>query len=186
MRSMPGHPSHDDTAMMQIDLKAAVLLFITLVLGVALGALGVGALSRQRAEQVQQLRRAPGFVSHMEDVIQPRDSMQRSKIEPILEATAARNDSILHGTNEQLHAALDTMRARLAPMLDANQRERLDQAATLAPPIRPAGDGEGRSDRGPPPPRGDGGPPPRRGPPPDGRGPPGSGPPRGAPPPGPL
>jgi len=172
---------------MQIDTKAAVMLFVTLVLGIALGALGVGALSRQRNEQVQQLRRAPGFVAHMEEVIQPRDSTQREKIKPILAATAARNDSILHGTNEQLRAALDSMRTRLAPMLDAPQQQRLEQAAKLAPPIRPGG-GEGRGDQGPPPGDGRGrrGPPPDgRGPPPDGRGPPGGGPPRGGPPPGP-
>jgi len=183
---------------MQIDTKAAVMLFVTLVLGIALGALGVGALSRQRNEQVQQLRHAPGFVAHMEEVIQPRDSAQREKLEPILAATAARNDTILRGTNEQLRAALDSMRAKLAPVLDAPQRERLDQAAKLAPPIRPAG--EGRGEQGPPrgegpppkggregrrgpPPDGRGPPPDGRGPPPDGRGPPGGGPPRGGPPP---
>ena len=89
---------------MQIDTKAAVMLFVTLVLGIALGALGAGALSRQRNEQVQQLRRAPGFVAHMEEVIQPRDSAQRAMIQPVLTATAARNDSILHGTTAQLRA----------------------------------------------------------------------------------
>lgn len=165
---------------MQIDAKAAVMLVITLALGIALGALGAGALSRQRNEQVQQLRHAPGFVAHMEEVIQPRDAAQRERIEPILTTTAARNDSILHGTNEQLRAALDSMRTRLAPMLDVSQQQRLEQAAKLAPPIRPTG--EGRGDQGPPPGDGRG----RRVPPPDGRGPPpGGGPPRGGPPPGP-
>jgi hypothetical protein len=142
--------------MIQMDVKAAIMLLVTLLLGVALGALGVGALSRQRVEEVRQLRRPPGFVAHMEEVIQPRDSAQRASIDPILAATAARNDSILHGTNEQLRAALDSMRARLAPLLDAAQRSRLDAEARLAPPVRGGGDGPG-------------GPEGRRGPPPDGR-----------------
>ena len=49
----------------------------------------------------------------------------------------------------QLHAALDSMRARLAPLLDADQRGRLENAARLAPPIRAGG--QGRGDRPPPP-----------------------------------
>lgn len=181
--------------MIQMDVKAAIMLLITLLLGIALGALGVGALSRQRNEQVQQLRRPLGFVAHMEEVIQPRDSTQRAKVDSVLALTAARNDSILQGANTQLRNALDSMRAHLDPMLSADQRSRLEKTAQLAPPLRPAG--EGRGDRPPPeagqpprdgqPPR-QGSPPPRdgqgrRGPPPDGRGPPGGGPPRGGPPP---
>jgi hypothetical protein len=166
--------------MMQIEIKAAAMLLVTLLLGVALGAVGAGALSRQRTEQVRELRRAPGFVAHMEEVIEPRDSTQRARIEPTLAATAAQNDSILQGANAQLHAAIDSMRARLAPVLDADQRGRLENAARTAPPLRAGGEGrgDGRGDR-PPPPRE--GPPPRGGPPPDGPPPDGR---RGAPPPG--
>ena len=155
--------------MIHLDVKAAVMLLITLLLGVALGALGVSALSRHRADEVQQLRRPPGFVAHMEEVIAPRDSVQRAKIKPILAATAARNEAILQQVNEQLHTALDSMRAQIDPLLDAAQRDRLERASKLAPPIRAGG--QGRDGRGPPP---DG-----RGPLPDRSGPP----PRGGPPP---
>ena len=55
--------------MIQMDTKAAVLLLVTLLLGIALGAVGAGAWSHQRTEQMQQLRRPPGFVAHMEEVI---------------------------------------------------------------------------------------------------------------------
>ena len=149
--------------MMQIDIKAAVMLLVTLLLGVALGALGVGALSRERNDQVRQLRRPNGFVAHMEEVIQPRDSMQRAAIATLLQETAARNDSILRGTNAQLRAALETMRTSLVPLLDSEQNARLAEAARLAPPI-----GGGQRGGGP---RGDG--PPRRGGPPPGEGRPG-------------
>lgn len=162
--------------MIQMDIKAAIMLLSTLLLGIALGALGAGALSRQRNEQVQQLRRPLGFVAHMEEVIQPRDSTQRAKVDSVLALTAARNDSILQGANTQLRSALDSMRAHLDPMLSADQRSRLEKTAQLAPPLRPAGEGRG------PPPDGRGPPPDGRGPPPDGRGPPGDRPPRGGPP----
>ena len=155
--------------MIQMDVKAAIMLLVTLLLGIALGAVGAGALSRQRNEQVQQLRRPLGFVAHMEEVIQPRDSTQRVKIDSLLSVTATRNDSILRGANDQLRRALDSMRAHLNPILSSDQRDRLEKTAPLAPPLRQGG--EGRGDRGPPP-DGRGPPPDGRGPPPDGRGPP--------------
>ena len=169
--------------MIQMDIKAAVMLLITLFLGVALGALGAGALSHQRTEQMRELRRPPGFVAHMDEVIAPRDSVQRVKVESILVFTAARNDSIRETANAQLRTALDSMRAHLAPILSADQRARLEQAASIAPPLRAAGAGPGDQppQEGPPPPRDGrpprrGGPPPDRGgPPPDGRGPGGPG-----------
>lgn len=171
--------------MIQMDVKAAIMLFVTLALGVALGALGAGALSRQRYAEVRDLRRPPGFVAHMEEVIGPRDSAQRAGVDRILAATAARNDTIVQGANEQLRAALDSMKTRLSPLLDANQRARLDEAARFAPPLRVGADGRGgpppggRRGGGPGGREGPGGPPPderRGGPPPDGRGP--GGPPR--------
>ena len=159
---------------MKIELKAALILIGTLLLGVLLGAVGTGALAHQRIERVQDLRRPGGFVAHMEDVIRPRDSAQHAAILPHLEATGHLNDSIIRGANDHLRAALDSMRARLAPLLDADQKRRLDEVGRLPAPFGPPG-------RGGPPPGGMGPPPdapPGGGPPPRG-GPPGGGPPPG-------
>ena len=157
--------------MIQIDVRAALILIVTLLLGVALGALGSAALVRHRNAEVRELRRPPGFVAHMEEIIQPRDAAQREQIRAALEATAQANDTIIRGANDRLRAALDSMRARLAPLLDNAQRARLDDFARIKPDFGPPGGGRGPRG-GPPPdgPPGDGrGPPPGRGP--DGRGP---------------
>ncbi|HEX3928928.1 MAG TPA: hypothetical protein VHW65_13105 [Gemmatimonadales bacterium] len=154
---------------MQIDTRAAVILLITLLLGIGLGAVGTGALARQRAAAVQQLRRPQGFVAHLDDVIGPRDDAQRAALAPVLEATAERNDDIIATANSQLRAALDSMRARLVPLLDRAQRARLDamDRAPFGPPPAgrrgepPPGGGPPDGRRGPPP----GGPPPAGGPP---------------------
>lgn len=161
---------------MKIELKAAMILLGTLFLGVALGAVGTGALARQRNERVQDLRRPNGFVAHMEDVIRPKDSVQHAAIVPRLEATARTNDSIIRWANEQLRATLDSMRAALAPLLEPEQRQRLDAVGRLPDPFGPPG----RGGRGGPPPQEGRGPPPQ-----DGHdGPPRGPPPRGGPPPG--
>ena len=131
--------------MISIDTRAALLLIGTLLLGVLLGALGNAALIRHRNDEVRELRRPPGFVAHMEDIIQPRDNAQREQIRSALEATALANDTIIHSANEHLRAALDSMRARLAPLLDPAQRARLDEFAQMKPDFAPPG---GRGPRG--------------------------------------
>ncbi len=161
---------------MNIDSKAAVILLCTLALGGGVGAVVTGAVARHRDTQLQALRRPVGFVEHMETLIQPHDSAQRAAIHPLLEEVAQRNDSIIRGAHDQLHGALDELRSRLAPLLDAAQRGRVAEEGR-GPPGRP--DQRGPDPFGPPGPPGRGGP--------GGRGPDGRGPPpppgRGPPPP---
>ena len=166
---------------MDINVKAAVILLSTLFLGVGLGAVGEGALVNARNSREQDLRRPPGFVAHMEDVIGPHDSAQASAVRSYLEQTARQNDSIMRVAQDALRNALDSMVVRLDPLLDATQRDRLKREAASPPPVfGPGGRGRGRAG-GPPgrdgfPPRARGGPPPGRGVRDDGR--------RGGPPPG--
>jgi uncharacterized membrane-anchored protein YhcB (DUF1043 family) len=161
---------------MKPETKSALALVAALLIGVVIGALGNGALAAQRRHRIDEMRRPPGFVARMEEVIRPRDQKQRDELRPFLEATAERNQQIIRGAGAQLHARLDSMRAQLAPHLDAEQRRRLDEfARTAANPMRPPP--PGRPGPGGPPPR-DGRPPPE-GPPPEG------GPPDGPPPEGP-
>ncbi|HEX8695722.1 MAG TPA: hypothetical protein VF746_25125 [Longimicrobium sp.] len=150
---------------MRIETRSALILLATLALGVLLGAVGGGALASRRAEKIRELRRPPGFVAHLEEVIRPRDEAQRRAIRPHLEATARRNHEIVQGAHGRLRAELDSLRARLAPLLDEAQRERLAEFG------RPPERGGGPPPGGLPPPKG---PPPRDGRPPrDGPPPPG-------------
>ena len=151
---------------MNVSRTAALLLLGTLVVGVALGALGAGAL-RPRLET----RRPPprgddrgrgtgGFAAHMLEVIAPRDSTQGARVRVIVERAATRNRAHIEDLNHSLRASVDSMRAELAPFLSSDQRDRLERATNQLPPVRGPG---------PPGPREDGG---RRG-----EGPPGGGPP---------
>jgi uncharacterized membrane protein len=160
---------------MKIETRTAVILLTTLLLGVLLGAVAGGAVASVRRERIEGMRHPGGFVEHVEEVIRPRDEAQRAAIRPVLEATAARNQRIVRAAHQQLRAELDSMRARLAPRLDADQRMRLDDFARMPPPFGgPPPPGGGRPG-GPPPPR-DG--PPGEGPPPGAGPPPGGGPPQ--------
>jgi hypothetical protein len=187
----------------RIEWKPAVILLITLALGMALGLVVRGTVTGERDRRAAELRTAPGFESLVMEVIEPRET-QEDSIRPILEASAHRYDSLVGAARSGLGLVLDSMKRQLAPLLDARQRERLSRMTTLPDPNRrrpPPGerprDSAGSPRAGPPPrdqparaarqPQGDQPPreagPPRDQPPRAGGPPPGDPPPRaGAPP----
>ena len=111
---------------MTIDAKSSLILLATLLLGIAVGALGAGALSHRRGEHLRELRHPGGFVQHMERIIQPRDEAQREAIRPILEETGRFHWSVMDSTHSRMEMEMESMRERLAPHLDEAQRERLE------------------------------------------------------------
>ena len=114
---------------MTIDARSSLILLATLILGIAIGALGAGALAQRRVEHLRELRHGGIFLEHMERIIQPRDEAQWETIRPIIEETGRRNLGLIEGTHARLEAQMDSMRARLAPHLDEDQRARLEARA---------------------------------------------------------
>ena len=151
---------------MKLETKSSVILIATLLLGVAIGLVGQGALQRAmhdpRGPRNGERARPSGFVARMESVLQLRAD-QQAPVRPLLESTADQNQRVIDDAHSRLRAQLDTLRTTLAPLLDEPQRARLaDEAQRLPDPFRPPP---------PPPPRGGGGPPgDGRGLPPDDRG----------------
>jgi hypothetical protein len=137
---------------MTANTKSMFLLALTLVTGFALGLFADATLVRERRERIQGLRRPPGFVAHMEEVIQPHSDAQRDSIRVVLERVARNNNQAIRDLNTNLRAGLDSMRTALAPMLDASQRDRLAEEIDRMPEV-----GRGGRGRGGPPPFGPGG-----------------------------
>ena len=134
---------------MTANTKSMLLLALTLFTGFALGLFADATLVRGRRERIMDLRRPPGFVAHMEEVIQPRSDAQRDSIRVILERVARENQHVIRDLNAHLRAGLDSMRITLAPMLDAAQRDRLSAEIDRMPEAFGRG---GRGGRGGPPP----------------------------------
>ncbi|MES2177668.1 MAG: hypothetical protein V4550_07355 [Gemmatimonadota bacterium] len=153
---------------MTAGTKSALLLGATLLVGMVLGAAGAGSLDRQRRERLGGMGRPPGLARHIEEVINPRDGAQAEQLRPIIQRAAERNQLLIRRTNDELRASIDSMRAELDPLLDADQRDRLARATRELPPFGRQGGPPGRGGRGGPPPDGPPpfGPPPRGGPPP--------------------
>lgn len=152
---------------MKLETKSSVILIATLLLGVAIGLIGQGALQRAmhdpRGPRNGERARPSGFVARMESVLQLRVD-QRATVRPLLESSADQNQRVIDDAHGRLRAQLDTLRATLAPLLDEAQRAQLaDEARRLPDPFRPPpreggrppGDGRGLppDDRGGPPPR---------------------------------
>ncbi|MGH7620280.1 MAG: hypothetical protein ACREPM_23940 [Gemmatimonadaceae bacterium] len=118
---------------MSPTFKSLVLLAATLIVGFSLGLFADATLLRERRDQLRGMRRPPGFVAHMESVIEPHSDAQRDSIRGILERQAARNDSIMRTSRERLRAGLDSMRVSLSPLLDPSQRDRLAHEVERGP-----------------------------------------------------
>ncbi len=133
--------------------RSYLLLGATLVIGIVLGALLVGALGQFRAGRIEGMRDRDGFVRDIQRMIQPRDDAQRATLRPIIEATATRNRQVMDDFNDQMRAALAELVAELEPHLDEEQMARLQRFADRPPP---PGGPEGRGGPGgrrPPPPK---------------------------------
>ena len=136
--------------------RAGLMLTGTLLIGIVIGFLAAGALGQRRAERFERMRGRGGFVEFMLDVIQPRDAAQREQIVPVLEETARRNREIVEGTRRDLAAEIDSLKVRLAPVLDAEQMRRLEDAGRMRDVFRrpggppPGAPGERRLRRPPP------------------------------------
>jgi len=119
--------------------RAGLMLMGTLLIGIVIGFLAAGALGQRRVERFERMRGRGGFVEFMLDVIQPRDEAQREAIVPVLEETARRNREIVAGTRQDLAAEIDSLKVRLAPVLDAEQMRRLEDAGRMRDVFRRPG-----------------------------------------------
>ena len=157
---------------MSTTTKSLILLSFTLIVGFSLGLLADATLVRGRRDRIAELRRPPGMVERFVEVIRPHSGAQADSIRPILEKVAEGNQALIRDANVRLRAHMDSLRTALAPLLDDEQRKRLDDELNRMPPmgIGRGGPGRGRGrpgGPGAPGPDGRGFPPPPDGPPPE-------------------
>ena len=105
--------------------KSALLLFVTLVVGMLLGVLGASALQNRRAEKIRDARERGGVVRLMETVIQPVDEAQRAQLRAALEKSEDRFSAARLDCREILEAQRDSLLADLDLLLNPDQRERV-------------------------------------------------------------
>ena len=149
---------------MSVKIKSALILLITLAIGVGLGVQGDRMMMKQKIRE--RTRRPPDsrlFMRIFDRIIEPTES-QREQIRQIIEKHTKRLAKIDSTTRLQFAEELDSLRKDLDPILTEEQRKRIKEHTER---IERFGKRRGRMPHPPgkhfPPPDGmmhDGGPPP--------------------------
>lgn len=109
--------------------KALMLISITFIVGVLIGALAVGLWSKQsrggRSTGWQQNGRE-SFIKKILSVIEA-DSVQAKEIRPHINETILKIDSLQVETNRNVRAVLDSLELKLTDILKPEQMERLKE-----------------------------------------------------------
>ena len=103
--------------------KGAIILICTLIVGIALGSLGMGAFMRQR------LRHIPNphlFARNTVRLIQPNDEDQRARVLSILEGTMPRFKALDASHRAAMGSLIDSVHEELKPHVDAEQWSRIE------------------------------------------------------------
>jgi len=109
---------------MNIKIKSALIVIVTLMIGILIGAMINRAFLQRRIKRAFEMRKPPMFIQSYLKTIAP-DPDQRKLIEEILEKNAGRVDEIRDEFRAELEASMDTMREELELILTPEQMERL-------------------------------------------------------------
>ncbi|GIV62153.1 hypothetical protein GQ464_016840 [Rhodocaloribacter litoris] len=112
---------------MKARTKSVLVLFATLIVGIALGALSAGVVINKRLDKLRELGRPSGFSMYLERVIEPVDEVQRRQIRAVLQATGERLAALRQRHYAEMRAVIDSSRAALDTLLTPEQHERLAQ-----------------------------------------------------------
>lgn len=105
--------------------QTTLIVIGTLIVGMVLGGLIVGAVARHRLQELAELRTRPGLVNRLERVIQPTSDAQRDTVRAVLTRHAERIVALRRTHRRDLRAAIDSLRADLALHLTPEQQARL-------------------------------------------------------------
>jgi len=111
---------------MKIETKTYLIIVLTLLIGMIIGALMTGAVVRHRVRRFMSLGRPDHLTARIERIIEPT-AAQRDTVHQILMDHAQQFHEI-HGRFEsQLLALKDSLKKDLDPILTGEQKERLER-----------------------------------------------------------
>ena len=111
---------------MKPRVRSVILLSSILVIGMVLGALIQAHLFDGRMRRIHGMRTEEGFVNSYLETIHPTSEEQRSAAEAIIKAAAEDVSKSFRAHRESIHARMEAMRQALYPLLDDDQKARLE------------------------------------------------------------
>lgn len=112
---------------MNTRTKSIAILVGTLLLGMVLGGVLVGTISRNREGDRGKLIRPGGFVEHLKGVIEPTSDEQWEQVRPILERVGMEHRGIISDAHKELKASFDSLLVELEAYLEPEQLKRLKE-----------------------------------------------------------
>ncbi len=122
---------------MNVKVKTALIIIITLIIGILLGAMLNRALLRHKIQKTFSMHRPDKLVFFMEEMIQPRPD-QRNQIRVIVEKYAGRRKEMRQQFFTEMQAERESFMKEIEPLLTLEQIERLKKGPPgLFPGRRP-------------------------------------------------
>ncbi len=111
---------------MNYKIKLTLIIIITLIFGVFMGAMLNRALIQHKIRRAFSLQKPSYFISNFEKIIDP-DEAQAKLIREILEKHAKRVSEIRTNFRKEMEEAFESMKKEMDSILTAEQRKRLSK-----------------------------------------------------------
>lgn len=121
---------------MKTQTKSALVLIVTLLVGVAIGAVGWSIVHNERMERMREMRREGGLYGVIDRYIDPESAGQEERLRAVADRYHRQLEDIYGLARSQRNVALDSMRAELSTMLSPVQQEAM--AEWLRPRSEPS------------------------------------------------
>lgn len=115
---------------MNIKVKTTLIIIITLLIGILIGALLNRVLLQHRIKRAFLMQTPGFFITLYEDIIEP-DSEQSKLIREILDKHVKRMSEIRKNFRKDLQSELESLRKELDPTLTPEQKKRLQNRLPL-------------------------------------------------------
>jgi len=112
---------------MKMETKTVLIVLSTLIIGMIVGALITGAITRHRIGRFTSMREPGRLSTHVERIIDP-DESQREVVREILRKHSERFLEIHSQFEGEMLALRDSLKKDLDPILTDEQKERLERA----------------------------------------------------------
>jgi hypothetical protein len=111
--------------------RALLMIGATLIIGILIGALGMGLWSKQsrRGGKSSAAWRQEGKEVFMQRILKEAnaDSLQAKQMKPLMLETMASIDSLQKQTDKNVHAVVDSFEEKLKPILREDQLKKLQE-----------------------------------------------------------
>lgn len=114
---------------MKTQTKSVLVLLVTLLVGVGIGAIGWSIVHNQRMDRLRTMRGSGGLYHMIEAYTKPTDAAQEAELRDLTTRYQERFSVIFESVYDQRRVILDSMRVELRTILTPEQQQ--DMSAWL-------------------------------------------------------